>query len=92
MNTDIPGDPIVSEEVLADIAGAMPFQCYGVLAWLNQLPLMVLQKFLPQSPCARASSSQWTKMGCSSPLCRSRAWGQYQCRIDQSRRSGYLRT
>ena len=31
MNTDIPGDLIVSEEVLADIAGHAALQCYGVV-------------------------------------------------------------
>ena len=47
MNTDIPGDLIVSEEVLADIAGHAALQCYGVG---QPAAANGLAKFLPQSP------------------------------------------
>ena len=50
MNTDIPGDLIVSEEVLADIAGHAALQCYGVVGMAQPAAANGLAKFLPQSP------------------------------------------
>ena len=74
MNTDILGDLIVSEEVLADIAGHAALQCYAWLAWLNQLPLMVLRNSFPSLLAQgrhRLSGRRW---GAHQSLCRSRAW------------------
>ena len=90
MNTDIPGDLIVSEEVLADIAGHAALQCYGVVGMAQPAAANGLAKFLPQSPCARASSSQWTKDGVLISLyVVLEPWGQYQCRIDHLVDTGY---
>lgn len=50
MNTDIPGDLIVSEEVLADIAEHAALQCYGVVGMAQPAAANGLAKFLPQSP------------------------------------------
>ena len=56
MNTDIPGDLIVSEEVLADIAGHAALQCYGVVGMAQPAAANGLAKFLPQSPPHTISS------------------------------------
>ena len=50
MNTEIPGDLIVSEDVLADIAGHAALQCYGVVGMAPAGPNNALSKLLPQSP------------------------------------------
>lgn len=50
MNTEIPGDLIVSEDVLADIAGHAALQCYGVVGMALPSANSGLAKLLPQSP------------------------------------------
>lgn len=50
MNTEIPGDLIVSEDVLADIAGHAALQCYGVVGMALPSENTGLAKLLPQSP------------------------------------------
>lgn len=50
MNTEIPGDLIVSEDVLADIAGHAALQCYGVVGMALPNANTGLAKLLPQSP------------------------------------------
>lgn len=50
MNTEIPGDLIVSEDVLADIAGHAALQCYGVVGMAAPRNNTGLAKLLPQSP------------------------------------------
>ena len=50
MNTEIPGDLIVSEDVLADIAGHAALQCYGVVGMALPSTNSGLAKLLPQSP------------------------------------------
>ncbi|WP_251197808.1 Asp23/Gls24 family envelope stress response protein [Anaerotardibacter muris] len=50
MNTEIPGDLIVSEDVLADIAGHAALQCYGVVGMAVPSANTGLAKLLPRSP------------------------------------------
>lgn len=50
MNTEIPGDLIVSEDVLADTAGHAALQCYGVVGMALPSANSGLAKLLPQSP------------------------------------------
>lgn len=50
MNTEIPGDLIVSEDVLADIAGHEALQCYGVVGMALPSANSGLAKLLLQSP------------------------------------------
>lgn len=50
MSTEIPGDLIVSEDILADIAGHAALQCYGVVGMALPSTSSGLAKLLPQSP------------------------------------------
>lgn len=66
MNTDIPGDLIVSEEVLADIAGHAALQCYGVVGMAQPAAANGFAKFLPQSPLRKGVIVSVDEDGCSS--------------------------
>lgn len=50
MNTEIPGDLIVSEDVLADIAGHAALQCYGVVGMATPSTNKGITKLRPRSP------------------------------------------
>ncbi len=50
MSTDIPGDLIVSEDVLADIAGHAALQCYGVVGMAVPSANTGFKRLRPNSP------------------------------------------
>lgn len=50
MSNEIPGDLIVSEDVLADIAGHAALQCYGVIAMAAPNSGKAFSKLLNQAP------------------------------------------
>lgn len=50
MNTEIPGDLIVSEDVLADIAGHAALQCYGVVGMAVPSANTGLKRLRSRSP------------------------------------------
>ena len=53
MSIQIPGDLIVSEDVIADVAGHAAFQCYGVVGMAAPNAVDGLAKILPQSRLCR---------------------------------------
>lgn len=53
MNNEIAGDLIVSEDVLADVAGHAALQCYGVVGMASPNTVDGIAKLLPNSRLRR---------------------------------------
>lgn len=63
MNNEIPGDLIVSEDVLADIARHAALQCYGVVGMAVPNANSGFAKLLPQSPLRKGVTIQTDEDG-----------------------------